>query len=139
MARDDVPAAFEAFHLKHPHVLGELADIARELVAAGVKPGVASIWTVLYQRRYRAMLDRAQKPPGLVTTNDDPVNDYAPFYARLIHAVYVDLDGFLKLGRQRAWEGWNPVYARKRLGLSRTSAHGGLSAGPALPPPPPLP
>ncbi len=140
MARDPhlIAIAFEAFHRKHPHVLAELADIARELVAAGVKPGVASTWTLLYQRRYRALLDRAQKPPGLVTTDDDPKNDYSPHYGRLIHAVYGDLDGFLKLSRMtsRVFE-YKPDLGK--LGLSRTSAHAALTAGPRLPPPPALP
>jgi hypothetical protein len=98
MARDpDVTRAdFETFHRANPHVLRELVALARELVQAGVKPGAASIWTLLYRRRYLTLLERAQG--RTVVADDDPKNDWSPYYARVIDAACYDLRGWLKLG-----------------------------------------
>ena len=123
-------AAFEAFHAANPHVLLELATHARELKAAGVPPGEASIWTLVYHRRYVTLLERAQG--ALVEANDDPKNDWTPYYARVLDAACADLTGWLALGGMKV----RYVPDLGRLGLINVQAP---PARHPLPPPPPLP
>ena len=98
---------------------------------AGVQPQTVGIWTPLYQRRWRAVLDRAQRPPGLVTADDDPKNDFAPYYARLLDVAFADIRGFLKLGAM--YEPYHPQLDRLGLWPLPSETHG------TLPPPPVFP
>lgn len=121
MDRAIVRDAFEAFHRANPQVVHDLAAVARELKAASVPAGAASIWTLLYRMRWLALVDAAQRG-GVVVTAEDVKNDFAPYYARLVMAACPDLDGYI------ATSGMKEPYAPDLVSL-------GLQA----PPPPPLP
>lgn len=126
MDRALVRDAFEAFHLAHPEVLRDLVEVGRFLLATGVQPGVASIWTLLYRLRWSALLDRVQRPGAVVSTIEDVKNDFAPYYARLIMAAAPDLAGFIAVSGMK--EPYEPDLTR--LGLQAPPP-------PVLPPPPP--
>jgi hypothetical protein len=128
MDRATVRLDFEAFHRAHPQVLIDLVGICRFLVAAGVKPRKASIWTVLYRARWNAMLDAAQRPGGIVSTIEDVKNDFAPYYARLIMAAAPDLDGFLGVSGMK--EPYTPDLVSLGIEPSRPAA---IVAPPPLP------
>jgi hypothetical protein len=130
MNRTLVKDAFEAFHLKNPSLVHELAAVARELKAAGVKPREASIWTLVYRLRWLLLVDRAQAAQGVKLANplDDLINDFTPYYARLLMAACPDLDGFL------ATSGMKEPYAPDLVALGLVAP-----APPKLPSPPSWP
>jgi hypothetical protein len=130
MNRALVKDAFEAFHRKNPSLVHELAAIARGLKAAGVQPRAASIWTLVYRLRWLLLVDRAQADPSVKLANplDDLINDFTPYYARLLMAACPDLDGFL------ATSGMKEPYTPDLVALGLQSP-----APPKLPSPPSWP
>jgi hypothetical protein len=122
MNRTLVKDAFEAFHRKNPSLLHELVAVARELKAAGVQAREASIWALVYRLRWLLLVDRAASSVKLTNPLDDLINDFTPYYARLIMAACPDLDGWL------ATSGMKEPYAPDLVALGLQS-----------PAPPPLP
>ena len=93
----DEPARdrYLAFHYANPHVMAELAAMARRLKDRGFQHyGIAALWEVL---RYNHAM-KTDDPTSQLKLNDN----YKPFYARDIMRTFPDLEGFFTTRRSQA-------------------------------------
>lgn len=84
-----IDETFEQFHRAHPHVYQRLVEMARALKRAGHRGyGIKSLFEVL---RYEADTQAVDGATGYKLNNN-----YTSRYARMIHTMEPDLNGFFR-------------------------------------------